>query len=161
MCIYHKIKYIHGRRKLRGIIEHSVQYPLHNHGIPVLVYCTIGISLPWYYSVVPDIQYPISVVAIVAYIWDANGVGYEVINALRVSVLVAETMWAICSMKSNIYTNVYWTKTARLFFAIWHIDCLPKPLVDVHIKENIKAWRYWSLWGKSTGHQWIPFTKGQ
>ena len=29
------------------------------------------------------------------------------------------------------------------------------------IEENIKALRHWPLWGKSTGDQWIPITKGQ
>ena len=29
------------------------------------------------------------------------------------------------------------------------------------IKENIKALRYWPLWGKFTGRRWIPHTKGQ
>ena len=29
------------------------------------------------------------------------------------------------------------------------------------ILENIKAPRHWLLLGESTGHQWIPFTKGQ
>ena len=27
-------------------------------------------------------------------------------------------------------------------------------------KENIKAPRYWPLWGESTGDRWIPLTKG-
>ena len=29
------------------------------------------------------------------------------------------------------------------------------------IKKPIKALRQWPLWGKSTGHRWIPLTKGQ
>ena len=29
------------------------------------------------------------------------------------------------------------------------------------IKENIKTLRHWPLWGESTGHRWIPLTKGQ
>ena len=33
--------------------------------------------------------------------------------------------------------------------------------VQVQIKENIKAPRYWPLWGESTGDRWIPLTKGQ
>ena len=32
---------------------------------------------------------------------------------------------------------------------------------QAHIKENIKDPRHWSLWGDSTGHRWIPLTKGQ
>ena len=28
-------------------------------------------------------------------------------------------------------------------------------------QENIKAQRHWTLWGESTGHRWIPLTKGQ
>ena len=31
---------------------------------------------------------------------------------------------------------------------------------DVH-QRNIKAARYWPLWGESTGDRWIPLTKGQ
>ena len=34
-------------------------------------------------------------------------------------------------------------------------------LIQRHTKENIKAPRYWSLWGESTDDQWIPLTKGQ
>ena len=33
--------------------------------------------------------------------------------------------------------------------------------LQVQIKENIKAPRHWPLWGNSTGHRWIPRTKGQ
>ena len=36
-----------------------------------------------------------------------------------------------------------------------------QPFVMVQIKENIKALRYWPLWGESAGDQWIPITKGQ
>ena len=40
------------------------------------------------------------------------------------------------------------------------LDWLPKPFVQAQIKENIKAPRHWPLWGESTGHRWIPLTKG-
>ena len=33
--------------------------------------------------------------------------------------------------------------------------------IRVQIKENIKAPRYWLLWGELTGDWWIPHTKGQ
>ena len=33
--------------------------------------------------------------------------------------------------------------------------------VQAQIKENIKAQRHWTLWGKSNGDRWIPLTKGQ
>ena len=33
--------------------------------------------------------------------------------------------------------------------------------VQAEIKENIKAHRHWPLWEESTGHRWIPLTKGQ
>ena len=33
--------------------------------------------------------------------------------------------------------------------------------VASQIKENIKAPRHWLLRGESTGHRWIPLTKGQ
>ena len=36
-----------------------------------------------------------------------------------------------------------------------------QPLVQVQIKENIKAPRHWPLWGEITGDRWIPRTKGQ
>ena len=35
------------------------------------------------------------------------------------------------------------------------------PLVQVQIKENIKAVRLLPLWGEFTGDRWIPRTKGQ
>ena len=28
-------------------------------------------------------------------------------------------------------------------------------------QKNIKGPRHWPLWGESTGHRWIPLTKGQ
>ena len=31
-----------------------------------------------------------------------------------------------------------------------------QPFIQALIKENAKAPRHWPLWGKSTGHQWIP-----
>ena len=34
-------------------------------------------------------------------------------------------------------------------------------LFKARIKENIKALRYWPLWGEFTGDRWIPRTKGQ
>ena len=34
-------------------------------------------------------------------------------------------------------------------------------IVQVQIKENIKAPRHWPLWGESTGDRWIPITKDQ
>ena len=36
-----------------------------------------------------------------------------------------------------------------------------QPFVQAQIKENIKAQRYWPLWGELTGDRWIPRTKGQ
>ena len=36
-----------------------------------------------------------------------------------------------------------------------------QPFVQAQIKENIKAPRYWPLWGEFTGHQSIPLIKGQ
>ena len=36
------------------------------------------------------------------------------------------------------------------------LDCLFNRL----FKENIKALRHWPPWGESTGHRWIPLTKG-
>ena len=33
--------------------------------------------------------------------------------------------------------------------------------MHAQIKENIKAPRYWPLWGEFTGDRWIPRTKGQ
>ena len=38
-----------------------------------------------------------------------------------------------------------------------HLDCLLNHLFR-HIKENIKALRYWPLWEESTGDRWIPLT---
>ena len=32
---------------------------------------------------------------------------------------------------------------------------------QAEIKENIKAPRYWTLWGESTGDRWILRTKAQ
>ena len=40
-------------------------------------------------------------------------------------------------------------------------DCLLNRLFKAQIKENIKAPRYWPLWGEFTGDRWIPRTKGQ
>ena len=37
----------------------------------------------------------------------------------------------------------------------------PQPVIPAQIKKNIKAPRHWPLWGKCTGDQWIPCTKGQ
>ena len=39
-------------------------------------------------------------------------------------------------------------------------DCFLNRLFR-QIKENIKAPHHWPLWGESTGHRWIPLTKGQ
>ena len=36
-----------------------------------------------------------------------------------------------------------------------------QPFVHAQIKENIKAPRYWPLWGESTADRWIPLTKDQ
>ena len=36
-----------------------------------------------------------------------------------------------------------------------------QPIVQVQIKENIKAARDWRLWGGFTGDRWIPHTKVQ
>ena len=35
------------------------------------------------------------------------------------------------------------------------------PFVEVNINEIIKAPRHLPLWGESSGHQWLPLTKGQ
>ena len=51
----------------------------------------------------------------------------------------------------------------------WAPGCLKLPVsklfaqtgAQAHIKENIKAPRYWPLWGEFTGDRWIPRTKGQ
>ena len=56
------------------------------------------------------------------------------------------------------YSDVIWTQwrlksPASLLFA--------QPLVQAHIKENIKAPRHWPLWGESIGDRWLPLTKGQ
>ena len=40
-------------------------------------------------------------------------------------------------------------------------DCLLNCLFKAQIKENIKAPRYWPLWGEFTGDRWIPHTKGK
>ena len=36
-----------------------------------------------------------------------------------------------------------------------------QPFAQAKIEENIKAPRYWPLWGEFTGDQWIPLTEGQ
>ena len=36
-----------------------------------------------------------------------------------------------------------------------------QPFVQTHIKENIKAPRFWHVRGEFTADQWIPSTKGQ
>ena len=41
------------------------------------------------------------------------------------------------------------------------LDCLLNQVIQVQIKENIKAPRHWPLGGKFTGDRWIPLTKGQ
>ena len=40
-------------------------------------------------------------------------------------------------------------------------DCLPNRLFKAQIKENMKAPRYWPLWGEFTGDRWILRTQGQ
>ena len=42
-----------------------------------------------------------------------------------------------------------------------HRHCLLKRLYKAQIKENIKAPRYWPLWGEFTGDRWILRTKDQ
>ena len=40
------------------------------------------------------------------------------------------------------------------------LDGLLKRLFHAQIKENVKAPCHWTLRGESTGHRWIPLTKG-
>ena len=44
---------------------------------------------------------------------------------------------------------------------ITSLTLFTQPLIKAQIKENIKAVRYWPLWGELTGDRWIPRTKGQ
>ena len=49
---------------------------------------------------------------------------------------------------------------------LWRLKSLAsrlfaQPFAQAQIKENIKARRRWSLCWESTGHRWIPLTKGQ
>ena len=58
----------------------------------------------------------------------------------------------------NITVIPYWLR--------WHLKSLASGLftgllVQVNMKENIKAPYHWPLWGEFTGDQWIPWTKGQ
>ena len=57
--------------------------------------------------------------------------------------ITVTSQWALWRLKSPAY---------ELFI---------QPFVLTHSKENIEAPRHWPLWGESTGHQWIPLTKGQ
>ena len=57
--------------------------------------------------------------------------------------ITVTSKWARWRLKSSAY---------RLF---------AQPFDQAQIKENIKAPRYWTLWGKSTGDRWFPLTKGQ
>ena len=59
----------------------------------------------------------------------------------------------IIRIKSFHYSNVIMNAMASRLFA--------QPFVEVQIKETIKAPCHWPLWGESTGHLWIPLTKGQ
>ena len=61
-------------------------------------------------------------------------------------------------MPRNIAVTSYWLQRrpkspASPLFA--------QLLVQVQIKENIKALWHWPLWGEFTGYRWIPNTKGQ
>ena len=40
------------------------------------------------------------------------------------------------------------------------VSVVDEAFVQAQTKENIKAPRYWPLWGESTGNRWIPLTKG-
>ena len=46
-------------------------------------------------------------------------------------------------------------------FQITNVSIFAQLLVQVQIKENIKAPRYWPFCGEFTGERWIPHTKGQ
>ena len=54
----------------------------------------------------------------------------------------------------------------KIMRARWRLKSPASPLfaqllAQAQIKENIKAPRYWPLWGEFTGHRWIPRTRGQ
>ena len=45
--------------------------------------------------------------------------------------------------------------------ALIHFINATQPFVQAKIKENIKALRYWTLFGEFTGYRIIPRKKGQ
>ena len=76
-------------------------------------------------------------------------------NAITISTL----NWSISSLDlhSSHNNDVIMNATAsqpviRLFTQLF---------IQSQIKENMKAPRYWPLWGEFTGDRWIPRTKGQ
>ena len=62
------------------------------------------------------------------------------------------------AIKNHIIVASWWVRwrlkssASRLF---------TQAFIQAQIKENIKAPRYWPLWGEFTGDWWIPRTKGQ
>ena len=68
---------------------------------------------------------------------------------------------------SAIHTPAAWMPiTVTSSWARWSLKSpalglFTQPFIQVQINENIKAPRYWPLWGEFTGHRWIPRTKGQ
>ena len=66
-------------------------------------------------------------------------------------------LFNIRSMASH-YSGIIMSVMA---FPITSILIVYSTVIQVQIKENIKAPRHWPLWGEFTGDQWIPRTKGQ
>ena len=52
----------------------------------------------------------------------------------------------------------YWARWRLKSPASW---LFTQPFIQAQIKENIKAARYWPLWGEFTSDRRIPRTKGQ
>ena len=71
---------------------------------------------------------------------------------------VTEIALSTLTLMAIHYSDVIMSAMAS---QITSVSIVTQSFVQVQIKENMKALRYWPLWGEFTGDRWIPHTKGQ
>ena len=83
-------------------------------------------------------------------------IDYEFLSATELIIRMAEKM---SPGSDPQYSDVKWVSWCLKSLAFWLF--VEQFVYKADIKENIKACVTCPLWVESTGHQWIPLTKGQ
>ena len=76
--------------------------------------------------------------------------------------VILNMLLCIWKLHQGAIKNLFILFNVTSNWARWRLKSPASRLfVQTQIKENIKASRHWPFWGESTGHRWIPLTKGQ